>query len=97
MLWYCRYTWHHDTSREQVAQRVIAQHEAGTNQPDKIRGWYDLAGGGAGFLLVETDNPQDLTTLFQPYLDVMNVDIHAVIENDYNETIERLSQMGRGR
>jgi hypothetical protein len=97
MLWYCRYTWHHHTTREQVAARVIAQHEAGTNQPDKIRGWFDLAGGGAGFLLVETDNPQDLTSMLQPYLDVMNIDVHAVIENDYDETIERLKQVGQGR
>jgi hypothetical protein len=80
-----------------VAARVIAQHEAGTNQPDKIRGWFDLAGGGAGFLLVETDNPQDLTSMLQPYLDVMNIDVHAVIENDYDETIERLKQVGQGR
>ena len=50
MLWYCRYKWHPNTTREQVARRVVEQHDAGKNQPDKIRGWYDLAGGGAGFL-----------------------------------------------
>lgn len=90
MLWYCRYTWNHNTTREQVAQRVLQQHDAGANQPDKIRGWYDLAGGGAGFLIIETDNPQDLTDILQPYLDLMDVDVHCVIENDYEETIERL-------
>ncbi|CAN5796592.1 hypothetical protein BH23CHL2_BH23CHL2_34250 [soil metagenome] len=90
MLWYCRYTWHHDTTREKIAQRVVEQHDAGANQPDKIRGWYDLAGGGAGFLMIETDNPQDLTDILQPYLDLMDVDVRAVIQNDYDSTIQRL-------
>ncbi len=90
MLWYCRYKWHQHTTREQVAQRVIAQHDAGRNHPEKIRGWYDLAGGGAGFLLIETDNPQDLTDMLQPYMDLMSVDVHSVIENDYGSVLERL-------
>ena len=93
MLWYCRYTWYPNTTRQQVAERVVAQHNAGENLPDKIKGWYDLAGGGAGFLLVETDEPQELTTIFQPYMDLMTVDIHCVIENDYDETIARLSEV----
>ena len=93
MLWYCRYTWNPQTTREQVAERVVAQDAAGTNMPDKIKGWYDLAGGGAGFLLIESDNPQDLTTILQPYLDLISVDVHAVIENDYDATIERLKNV----
>ncbi len=92
MLWYCRYKWTKNTTFEQVAERVLACHENGTNIPDKIRGWYDLAGGGAGFLLVETDDPEDLTRLLQPYMDLMDVDVHCVIENDYNQTIERLRE-----
>lgn len=97
MLWYCRYKWHHHTTREQVARRVVEQHEAGANKPELIRGWYDLAGGGAGFLLIETDNPQDLTDVLQPYMDLMDVDVHAVIENDYNDTVERSRQFVSGR
>lgn len=92
MLWYCRYKWNAHATREKIAERVVAQHEAGTNQPDKIRGWYDLAGGGAGFLMIETDNPDDLTTILQPYMDLMDVDVHAVTVNDYNETVNRLRQ-----
>lgn len=93
MLWYCRYKWHSHTTREMVAKRVVAQHDAGSNQPEKIRGWYDLAGGGAGFLLVETDRPDDLTTLLQPYMDLIDVDVHCVVQNDYNDTINRLRQL----
>lgn len=93
MLWYCRYKWQPNTTREKIAQRVVAQHDAGLNQPEKIRGWFDLAGGGAGFLLVETDNPEDLTRLLQPYMDLMDVDVHAVVENDYEQTVERLREL----
>ena len=93
MLWYCRYTWHANTTRHQVAERVVAQHNAGENLPEKIKGWYDLAGGGAGFLLVETDEPQDLTTIFQPYMDLMDVDIHCVLENEYEATVKRLAEV----
>ncbi len=93
MLWYCRYSWHPTTTREQVAQRVVRQHDAGANMPEKIQGWFDLAGGGAGFLLIETDNPQDLTDILQPYMDLMDVDVHCVIENDYNATIGRLREV----
>jgi hypothetical protein len=28
-----------------VRDRVVAQHDAGMNHPEKIRGWYNLAGG----------------------------------------------------
>ena len=72
------------------ASRVLAR--AGLNQPEKIRGWYTLAGGGAGFLLVETDDPRELTTLLQPYMDLINWDVHAVYEQPYDEAIERFRQ-----
>jgi hypothetical protein len=53
MLYHCEFTWHAGTSTEEVWQRVLQQHDAGQNHPERIRGWYSLAGGGAGFLLVE--------------------------------------------
>ena len=55
MLWYCRFKWYPQTSVAQVRKRVLEQDKAGTNQPEKIKGWYNLAGGGAGFMLVESD------------------------------------------
>lgn len=92
MLWYCRYKWHHHTTRKQIAERVVRQHDAGENHQEKIRGWFDLAGGGAGFLLIETDDPQELTAILQPYMDLMDVDVHAVVENDYDSTVDRLRE-----
>jgi hypothetical protein len=39
--------------REQVAKRLVRQHDAGMNRPERIRGWHNLAGGGARLLLVD--------------------------------------------
>lgn len=87
MLWYCRFEWQVGTTAQQVRRRVIEQHEAGTNRPENIRGWYNLAGGGAGFLLVETENPRELTNFLQPYMDLVSFDVHAVYELPYEDTI----------
>jgi len=99
MLFYCAYTWFHGTRPEEVWERVIGQHEARANRPDLIRGWYDLAGGGAGFLLIETDDLRDLTAILRPYMDLMSWDVRAVSANDYETTIqeikEALAQMPR--
>ena len=88
MLWYARYRWQSSTRVEDVRRRIIHQHEAGTNHPEKIRGWYSLAGGGAGFMLVETDDPRELTEILQPYMDLVNWDVHAAYEIPYEEAIE---------
>ena len=66
MLWYCAFTWYPQTPRQQVAQRVVQQHDAGLNNPERITGWYNLAGGGAGFLLLEDDDPREVTKFLQP-------------------------------
>jgi hypothetical protein len=92
MQWYCRFTWYQGTTSERVRQRVLEQDQAGTNHPDKIRGWYNLAGGGAGFLLIETDDPRELSTVLEPYMDLMSWDVHAVYELDYGEATERFRQ-----
>ena len=44
MLWYCKYKWHPNTTVEALRKRILEQDAAGTNQPKRIRGWYDLAG-----------------------------------------------------
>jgi hypothetical protein len=88
MLWYCRFEWLPGTSAEQVRRKVVAQHDAGVQRPEQIRGWYNLAGGGAGFLLVEADDPRDLTQLLQPYMDLIKWNVHAIYELNYEATIE---------
>lgn len=90
MLFYCEFTWYPGTKRAEVAQRVVQQHDAGKNNPERIRGWYNLVGGGAGFLLVDYDNPKELTAFLQPYMDLMSFDVRAITENRYDEQIEQL-------
>jgi hypothetical protein len=93
MLWYCRFEWQPGVTRQQVAERVVQQHEAGNTHPERIKGWYNLAGGGAGFLLVETQRPQDLTAFLQPYMDVVRFDVHAAYALDYEQQIQQLRQV----
>ena len=95
MLWYCSFTWFPGTTRRQVAQRVIQQHDAGQNYPERIRGWYNLVGGGSGFLLIETDNPAEVTAFLQPYMDLMSFDVRAVTQLDYASEIESLRQVAQ--
>jgi hypothetical protein len=95
MLWYCAFTWHTQTTRQLVAQRVVQQHDAGLNYPERIKGWYNLAGGGAGFLLVETETAQDLTAFLQPYMDLMSFDVRAIYGLDYEQHMLTLREAGR--
>ncbi len=94
MLFYCKFTWYPGVKREVVAQRVVQQHDAGANCPERIKGWYNLVGGGAGFLLVDYDTPEQLTAFLQPYMDLMSFDVRAVTANAYDSTIEQLRGLG---
>jgi hypothetical protein len=95
MLFYCQFTWFPGTTRRQVAERIVKQHDAGANNPKKIRGWYNLAGGGAGFLLVDYDDPRELTAFLQPYMDLMSWDVRAITENEYDSRIEELRKVAQ--
>ena len=93
MLWLCSFTWFPHTKREQVATRIVQQHDAGMNHPERIKGWYNLAGGGAGFLLVESNDPREITAFLQPYMDLMSFDVRAVYELNYDERIKELRKV----
>ena len=90
MQFLCQFTWFPGTTREQVAVRLLAQHDAGLNNQGRITGWYNLAGGGAGFLIVEYDDARELTKFLQPYMDLMSFDVRAISELDYDERIQEL-------
>lgn len=95
MLWYCAFTWYPHTTYQQVARRVVEQHDAGKNYPERIQGWYNMAGGGSGFLLVETDDPREVTAFLQPYMDLMSWDVRAIYAIDYNQRIQAYRQAGQ--
>lgn len=96
MLFYCEFTWFPGTTRKDVADRVVQQHEAGSNKPEHIKGWYNLVGGGAGFLIVDYDDPKELTAFLQPYMDVMSFDIRAITENTYDGTVKEMQKVREG-
>ena len=95
MLFYCEFTWYPGTAREEVAARVVQQHDVGANNPERIKGWYNLVGGGAGFLLVDYDDPKELTAFLQPYMELMSFDVRAITENDYASRIEELRKIAK--
>lgn len=92
MLYYCEFTWFPGTSKEDVRARILSQHAAGKNFPDRIKGWYNLAGGGAGFLIVQYDDPRELSDFLMPYMDLMSFDVRAIYQNDYNKTIQAFQE-----
>ena len=87
MLFYCRFTWYPGTSREAVGRRLLAQDALLASHTERIKGWYTLAGGGAGFLMVEADTAQDVSEIVEPYMDLMAWDVHAVSVTDYQATV----------
>lgn len=93
MVFYCEFTWYPGTTREEVAERVVSQHDAGKNNPDRIKGWYNLAGGGAGFLIVDYDDINQLTAFLQPYMELMSFNVRAISELDYDDRIQSLRSL----
>ena len=96
MQFYCQFTWFPGTTRENVAQRLIQQHDTGQNNPEKIKGWYNLAGGGAGFLIFDYDDVRQLTAFLQPYMDLMSFDVRAINQLDYDERVNELRAIASG-
>jgi len=92
LRWYCRFTWYPGTTAQRVRERVVQQHAAGTNRPEQIVDWYNLVGGGAGFLVIETDTPHDLNVILEPYMDLMAWDVHAIARLPYDRVVARLEQ-----
>jgi hypothetical protein len=90
MLFSCEFTWFPGVTREQVAQ-----HDAGANNRDRTKGWCNLAGGGAGFLLVEHDDARQLTAFLQPYMDLMSFDVRAIYALDHEARVKELRDFAR--
>ncbi len=97
MLFSCQFTWFPGTTREQVAKRLIEQHDAGANNPDRIKGWYNLAGGGSGLLIVDYGDIRQLTAFLQPYMDLMSFDVRAIYQLDYDDRINELRSVASGK
>ncbi len=93
MLRHCSSTSFQNTTRQHVFQGVVRQHDSGMNYPERISWRYNLVGGGAGFLLVDYDDPRELTAFLQPFMAVMSFDIREVYPLDYTQRIEELRRV----
>ncbi len=92
MLFLCEWTWQAHTTAPEVRKVFLQQHDAGLHRQDRWRGWYTLAGGGAGFVLIDVDDPRELTPILQPYMGLVSWDVRAVFESDYDQAVERFRQ-----
>jgi hypothetical protein len=81
VLYYCAYTWNQGTTQADVDARLRSVMD-GKPLGAVIRGYYDLVGGGAGFLILETDDPTAVAGLLTPFMDVMRWDVRAIVARD---------------
>jgi hypothetical protein len=92
MLFYCEFTWHPHTTSALVRERHARQLQAKALHPETWRGWYSFAGMGAGFLLIEADDPASLGEILTPYSDLMRFDVRALRVIDKDEVLTRIAQ-----
>jgi hypothetical protein len=82
MLYYCQYTWHPGATLKEVRRQQAGLAPVLEQSGIKVRGYYGLVGGGAGFLLLEADNPQAINDLLVPTMQHLAWDVRQVIERD---------------
>jgi hypothetical protein len=92
MLYHCEYTWHPGTTLEEVNQ-LLAQ--GNTHFPQsgvRVKGYYRLVGGGAGFMLLEADDPDLINQFLVPTMGLIAWDVRQVIEDDFARTMANAAQ-----
>jgi hypothetical protein len=92
VLYLCQFTWQPHVSAQQIAQRFLEIDQSGIVQKDTIRGWYTLVGGGAGVLIVETDDPAELTQAMTAWMDLVSWDVRAVVETSYDQQLALIQE-----
>lgn len=88
MLWYCGYRSLPGVRASQLARRFLRQHDAGSNRPADLRGWFTFPSGTAGFFLIEAETPRDLAPVLDPYSRFVQWRVEAVFELNYNQVLE---------
>jgi hypothetical protein len=90
MWWYCGYRALPTVRASDLARRFLRQHDAGTNRPSDLRGWFAFPTGLAGFVLIEADTPRDVATIIEPYARLVEWQVEAISELNYNQVHEEL-------
>src|SRR5215212_4494787 len=92
MLYYCAYTWNPGTTAEEVGRLLLEEHDAGRMHAEWFRGYYGLVGGGAGFLILDVEDPYALNEMLAPSMRLMSWDVRAIVPYDYHQDIEEFRQ-----
>lgn len=90
MLWYCGYQALPRVRAAELAGRFLARHDAGSNHPADLRGWYAFPTGLAGFVITEAATPGELTAVLEPYSGLVAWHVEAIAELNYNQVLEEL-------
>ncbi|WP_026425583.1 DUF3303 family protein [Actinokineospora inagensis] len=90
MWWYCGYKALPGVRVGELAKRFLSRHDAGSNRPSEVRAWFGFPSGTAGFVLVEVDSPKELAAVLDPYARLVEWDVQAVFEINYNQVLEEL-------
>ena len=97
MLYYCAYTWNPGVTVEEVEpHHPGAARGRGRCTPEWICGYYGLVGGGAGFLLLEVDDPYALNEMLTPTMRVMSWDVRAIVPYDYEQDMAEFRRIVGG-
>lgn len=88
MLWYCGYQSLPGVRASQLARRFLRQHDAGSNRPADLRGWFSFPSGTAGFVIIEAETPRDLASVLDPYSRLVQWRVEAVFELIYSMFLE---------
>lgn len=96
MLYMCAYTWHPGTTLQQVNDLIA--HEASDKDPGvTVRGYYPLVGGGAGYMLMEADDPQRINDYLVPTMGLLAWDVRQVMERNWEQTLAEAVSQGKQR
>lgn len=90
MWWYCGYQALPGVRAGDLARQFLRRHDAGTNRPSEVRGWFAFPSGVAGFVMIEVDTPKEVAAVLQPYSKLVTWHVEAISELNYNQVIEEL-------
>ncbi|HUY98940.1 MAG TPA: DUF3303 family protein [Thermomicrobiaceae bacterium] len=90
-LYQCSWRWpdqtarHDSQTRAEAFARIFRAAEALDPLGERLRGWFSYPGEVAGFLLVEAANHEELGQCLAPYCELMQFDVHPVVQVDYRQ------------
>jgi len=91
-------TWHPGTTMDQVTELMAEGAEREASSGVTVRGYDGLVGGGAGYVLLEADEPQRTNDDLVPSMGLVAWDVRQVIERDWTKelaaAVERAGQAG---